>query len=318
MNNTFGTFKDQWLIPTVEPVNNIVWRLSEDAQARIRAADYNPQLLLIKQRQAIIAMESEMGENPFVALSGGIDSQAMCLLLQQCGVKFTAAIMEFNDNLNEHDVSSAVNFCREYGIQYVTIKFDVLMFLTRMLSSYVDKYDCPSPQLLAHCRFYEIIIEQYNPTSILSGGNPPCIREGQWEFISSRSHSVWMTFAKNNKYPLIGNFLGYSLDIALPFMVLQPDMSTDLAQRYRAKVAGMHRSYLQVLPQKQKYTGFELVKKYFADLTGDGWTFEKSFRLPHHRKCPEYDSLFEIDDDLAEFLSEKHRALNKSETMEKE
>jgi hypothetical protein len=315
---TLGTFKDQWLVPTVEPVNKVVWRLSEDAQARIQAATYTPALLLAKQRMAVLAMRKEMGDTPFVALSGGIDSQATCLLLMKSSIPFTAAIMEFQDNLNEHDVSSALAFCNMYGVPYVIVKFDILGFLARSLFSYVEKYDCPSPQLLAHCKFFEMLIEQHNPSCIISGGNPPCIRDGKWEFISNRSHNVWMTFAKLNKYPLIGNFLGYSLDIALPFMLLQPDMSSDLEQRYGAKVAGMHRAGLTVRPQRQKFTGFELVKEHFAKLTGDGWTFEKSFRLPHHRKRPEYDSIFEIPDDVAQFLSDRHREHNKSETTENE
>lgn len=313
-----GTFKDQWLTSTVEPVNKIVWRLSEDAQARILNANYTPSMLIAKQRLAVLAMRREMGDNPFVALSGGIDSQAACLLLKKSSVPFTAAIMEFNDNLNEHDVSNALDFCGAHNIPHVIIKFDILGFLARSLNAYVEKYDCPSPQLLTHCRLFEILIEEHNPSSIICGGNPPSIREGEWEFISNRSHSVWMTFAKLNKYPLIGNFLGYSLDIALPFMMLQPDMPSDLSQRYAAKVAGLQRGGLQIMPQKQKFTGFEKVKQHFASVTGDGWTFEKSFRLPHHRKRPEYDSLFEIPDDLAQFLSDKHRELNKPETTEKE
>ena len=37
------------------------------------------------------------------------------------------------------------------------------------------------------------------------------------------------------------------------------------------------------MPQPQKYTGFELVKDYFEEQTGDGWAFEKQFRRPLSR-----------------------------------
>lgn len=309
--HTHGKFKDDWLYPSMEQLNTITWRLSEDAQAHILASDYAMSELMTKQRQAVSGMTAELGDSPIVALSGGIDSQATCILLKQCGVKFKAAIMVFDGDLNKHDVDSAIAFCSAFAIPYVTINFDILAFLSRTLPSYVVKYDCPSPQLLTHCRLYEMLIEQYNPSSIISGGNPPCIRDGQWEFISSRSHSVWITFAKLNKYPLIGNFLGYSLDIALPFMVMQPDMPMDPEKRYKAKVSGMRRCGLPVMSQKQKFTGFELVKKHFADMTGDGWSFEKLFRLPHHAKRPEYDSVLEIPDNIHEFLSEKHSEMNK-------
>lgn len=305
-----GTFDKQWLSPTVEPINRLVWRISVASQIQLLTT--NPTLDVMKTRQlaSIQRLCASLGDSIVVALSGGIDSQATCWLLRQANVEFKAMIMKFHDELNAHDVNSAINFCDTHGIQYQIVDFDIMSFLTRDLPEYVAKYDCPSPQLSAHCRFYEILINQYSSSAIICGGNPPSLREGKWEFISNRSHSVWMTFAKINKYPLIGNFLGYSLDIALPFMMMQPDMSADLQQRYEAKVTGMHRLDIPVIPQKQKYTGFELVKEHFGKMTGDGWAFEKFFRLPHHVKWPEYDSQLVIPDALTELLVKRHSSFN--------
>lgn len=306
----FGTFDRNWLSPTLEPINNLVWRFSTNAQLQLFTVNESLTELKSRQLASIQRLSASLGDNIVVALSGGIDSQATCLLLQRAEVKFMAVIMCFPDDLNSHDVSSAVKFCETHGITYQLIDFDILTFLTRELREYVEKYDCPSPQLSAHCRFYEQLIADLTPSAIICGGNPPSLRDGKWEFVSNRSHSVWMAFARINKYPLIGNFLGYSLDIALPFMMVQPDMSSDLQQRYEAKVTGMHRLGLEVIPQKQKYTGFELVKEHFANMTGDGWAFEKFFRLPHHGKWPEYDSLLVLPDTLTELLTKRHQAFS--------
>jgi hypothetical protein len=305
-----GSFLDDWIYPTFEQLNKIEWKLSANAQLEILGADYSLDTLHMYQILGTQRIASRLGNNPFVALSGGVDSQAACLLLKESGVKFTAAIMEFRDGLNDQDVSSALNFCEVHSIPFVVVSFDILRFLTRDLQKYVKKYQCPSPQLSAHCAFYELLIEKYSPSTIICGGNPPCIRDGKWEFISNRSHSVWMTFAKQNSYPLIGNFLGYSLDIALPFMCVQPDMSMNLAQRYEAKVNGMHRLGLDVIPQKQKYTGFERVKKHFEEMTNDGWFFEKAFRLPNHNAIPEFASLFVVPAEVELCLSSAHTRLN--------
>jgi hypothetical protein len=35
-----------------------------------------------------------------------------------------------------------------------------------------------------------------------------------------------------------------------------------------------------VIPQEQKYNGFETIKKYYEEMTGDGWAFEYQFRKP--------------------------------------
>jgi hypothetical protein len=51
-------------------------------------------------------------------------------------------------------------------------------------------------------------------------------------------------------------------------------------ERYFQKVRSYQRAGFNIIPQETKYTGFELVKKYFENLTGDGWTFERKFRHP--------------------------------------
>ena len=52
------------------------------------------------------------------------------------------------------------------------------------------------------------------------------------------------------------------------------------AEKYAAKLIGYRRVGFDLVPQPQKYTGFELVKDYFEEQTGDGWAFEKQFRNP--------------------------------------
>ena len=55
------------------------------------------------------------------------------------------------------------------------------------------------------------------------------------------------------------------------------------AEKYAVKVAGYRKMGIDIMPQDTKYTGFELVKDYFEEQTGDGWTFEKRFRYPLSR-----------------------------------
>jgi hypothetical protein len=50
--------------------------------------------------------------------------------------------------------------------------------------------------------------------------------------------------------------------------------------RYQQKIDSFIKIGLNIIPQEAKYTGFELVKDYYAEKSGDGWTFERRFRHP--------------------------------------
>ena len=58
----------------------------------------------------------------------------------------------------------------------------------------------------------------------------------------------------------------------------------DNEARYQAKVLGYQKHGFDIIPQDQKYTGFELVKDYFAEKYNDGWAFEKKFRMPLEKR----------------------------------
>ena len=59
-----------------------------------------------------------------------------------------------------------------------------------------------------------------------------------------------------------------------------------IKERYPEKLEAYHRFGFNVEPQANKFTGFEKVKDYFTNATGDPWSFEKRFRwsLEHRWK----------------------------------
>jgi hypothetical protein len=62
--------------------------------------------------------------------------------------------------------------------------------------------------------------------------------------------------------------------------IYMPYVSNDAASNYQAKIQGYNTMGYNVIPQEQKYNGFETVKKYYEHMTGDGWAFENQFREP--------------------------------------
>lgn len=305
-------FDDDWLSPLVEnqKLRKYVWRLSKRAQRRMREikADH----LQTCDRNAAIA-RMNLGSNPYVALSGGVDSQSACLMLQQANVDFTCAILVFENQFNSMDVDSALAFCEKHDFKYITINLEVLPFLARKMKDYVTKYECPSPQISTHLWLYEQLKDVYQATSIIAGGNAPFRQAGEWQFGSSRSQSAWMKFKEIHDFNIIGNFIGHNLEIALMFMLATPEApASDTVEesRYESKLEGMYKLGLNVTPQDQKFTGFEKIKAHLQEMTGDGWMFEKSFRYPYQKIMEEYGSIIRMPEDISNKLLALNSELN--------
>jgi hypothetical protein len=113
----------------------------------------------------------------------------------------------------------------------------------------------------------------------------------------------FIEYSRVNEFPAMGNFLGYSPELAwtlgmLTFPVTSAEgrnknyynlqeLNQLTDERYHLKIAAMNQHGLRVIPQSQKFTGFELVKDYFAEKAGgDGWAFERNFRHPLEKLFP--------------------------------
>lgn len=302
--------ENEWLYPTLE-YRTLVWRLSSESENRIRQEhnSWTDELLRSNLLESTFRLGKTLGDNVFVALSGGIDSQVACLSLQQAGVNFTAVILVFDSNFNKPDVSSAMNFCNVNNIKYVTIDIDIMKFLTKELSTYVYKYQCPSPQISAHMWFYEQVIKTYNPSTIVCGGNVPYLHNGDWSFWSSRAQSAWMTFKDVNNFNIIGNFKGYSFDIAIAFMLACKNTDSEVKDEnnrypllYTSKTQSMHNLGFNVIPQASKLTGFEDLKVMLKDTVKENFVFDKWFRYPYTKKLPDYHSELRLNTDINRIL----------------
>ena len=306
---------DGWLQSTILPGDQLVWQFSPSAGDRIRneCMMWGDTALILSNRVAAVrALGKTCGNNIYVGVSGGVDSQAACLLLMKAEIPFTAAIMVFNDGLNDNDVSTALNFCKVYNINYITIDLNILEFLKTDLPKFVEKYECPSPQLTAHLWLCDELRLKFNASTVIFGGNTPRLTSNLiWEFNSTRSQSAWRTYCQINNFNLIGNFLSYSLDIALPLMLFTQRhgaISNGDDEYYDSKVRGMVTTGLEIIPQPCKQTGFESVKAYFQNINGDHLMFEKAFRYRYTMTMPEYMSVFHI---TAEFHNILINALHK-------
>ena len=238
-----------------------------------------------------------LGQFPALCFSGGVDSQAMLQCWSEADLEAHVIIFKFNDGLNKQDCEHAKQYCHTWGIPYREIEFNIIQFLTRDNADMTVKYGNISPHFNTHYRFVEILTHM-GYTGVCFGGVPLDRNNGVYGVNMNKPVWYWSTIM--DKFDIVhqGSFLSFSPELSWSLTLSTPDVknldhennNTALreyatlkaveAERYEAKLIGYKRMGFDLMPQPQKYTGFELVKDYFEEQTGDGWTFEKRFRHP--------------------------------------
>ena len=264
------------------------------------------------------AAAKSLGDNPVLCLSGGIDSQAMIQCWQEAEIKFDTAILIFNDDLNSHDVSHARMFCQKNNITPIEININIIQYLTRESFAQAEKYQCSSPHFSTHYKMFDILRDM-GYTGICCGGQAFAKDRTVWGPCLSAAQMNYVEYMRLNQYPVMGNFLGFDPKLCWSIAILTPkndfewnssitnSLETAIQQRYSSKVAGYINHGFDILPQSSKFTGFEKVKTYFSNQTGEGWTFEKRFRYPLEQKfCSAFGRTLHIPETQLEILSRLH------------
>ena len=127
MSFQFEPFKDQWLTftdildPFAECITYSV-NLGVDFFTSLKLDSDNTLQYRINAAKASAA---QLGTNPVLCLSGGVDSQAMIQCWQEAGLKFDVAIMEFENNLNP----TIPNCVRSGWVWFGFARFGVVNFI---------------------------------------------------------------------------------------------------------------------------------------------------------------------------------------------
>lgn len=237
-----------------------------------------------------------LGSKPALCFSGGADSQAMVQSWHEANLDFDTIIVTFNDGLNRHDSDHAKMYCERNGYEYKELHFNVIQFLNRDNHDYGIKYNSCSPHFNVHYKIVELLADM-GYTGVCNGGDAPYNHNGSWGENFTKRPFHFLKIQDKFNIPFNGSFLSFYPNLAWSIALLtevMPDKFTELhvifsdwekqqqlkKQRYIRKVNAYQLAGFNVIPQETKFTGFELVKKYYEQITGDGWTFERRFRHP--------------------------------------
>jgi hypothetical protein len=225
-------------------------------------------------------LPSSIGSRPAVCLSGGVDSQTVVDTFLYAGVTPEVVIFNFLDDHNIHDVSHALKFCESRNITPRLIDFDVIRFLNNKSYDFATKYKISSPQFAVHLYLAGKLKDLGYTSAIFGGNNLTQYTDKTW-YTPTKEETDWCKYSHAINFPIIGSFWLQDWRLSLMATIFTPYVNvTDAMHRYESKILSYKTMGYDVIPQEQKYNGFETIKKYYEEMTGDGWTFEHQFRKP--------------------------------------
>jgi hypothetical protein len=199
--------------------------------------------------------------------------------------------------LNAYDVMTATAFCDKWGIQQEIHDIDYKGFLDREEHfEYAEKYRTTSPQIACHLFFLD---QLKHKGTIHMGGDLPLMyinnnNEAKMKANSSLLLNVSMIYNRYATYT--GTALVKDVLMSTPeIMYLAYQNNTETVKRFKiaCHLADVYRQGMQrykeayyqplgldVSAPLVKYTGFEILKKHLASITGDYDEYDKRYRHP--------------------------------------
>jgi hypothetical protein len=185
-------------------------------------------------------------------VSGGVDSQAMLYLWHLYGKNFVPVTVSYNNGLNDHDIDYIRQFTHLHGIGLTVKQFDLLNFYDNEYPDVCEKYKCISPHFGAHYG----MSRDLPGTVILSGDT-----FFDWGIIPIKSNNIWLLDVKRER-SIIPFFFSETAELAYSIMYDAANHKIRSDHEY-PKVNYYRSAGIPVIPQTQKYTGFEQVKDYY-------------------------------------------------------
>ena len=314
---------DNWCTATERiELNGLEWRPDYN-QIDLNGLELSTEAFKKYRVNAAERVGKHLGNRPVLAISGGVDSQAMLQSFVEAGIDVAVSTLVFDRDFNGHDVEFALRAADKFNLKLNIVELPVLKFLQHQLPAYAEKYQCSSPQFACHHWFYEQLISQ-GYTGIAAGGAPWTPAGNRWWWANTSARHSWLTFSRVNQLPMQGNFLASTWQMALALgccydnpgdqqtLFTGPDSFGEysrikIEERYVDKLAAFKRFGFDVEPQANKFTGFERIKEYFIRTSGDHWIFEKRFRHPYEKQWPNRDGLVVLEAEFNQQLNELNR-----------
>ncbi len=225
---------------------------------------------------SIIAVENIVKNYPgpyTLFASGGVDSQAMIWAWLKSGYKFNVVSFEYEDNFNQHDVSTLKQWADINKVEVEFRPFQVMNFLSNM-EKYVLEYECTSPHICTHMAFSETVPEG----TVVYSGEP--IKIKYRSCVLNYTILGLYRYMKKKRKNMIPFFFIQDPVQCYGFSNTIPENNPD---SYMSKCEFYKANGFPVIPQLTKLSGFEIIKDFCDEHYSHLITKEIKFR---HRNQP--------------------------------
>lgn len=241
------------------------------------------------------SLGSDDKKNITLCLSGGIDSQCMAIAFSIAKIPFRAVFLRFKNELNAFDIKTNVDWCQQNQIIYDFIDLDIIDFFeTGKYYDVAKRYFCQSPQIAAHLW----MLDNIDGVPCLAG-NPiaPIWRNNGWFFVGlpGELHSTYFKYFSICERPGLPWFFLYSPELIASFLkpqcmqvFVEKKVNNTSDYTYLVKCNQYASSDFLVYPRESKFTGFELVRKYYDEKYNNshGQQFDLMYRKPLQELFP--------------------------------
>ena len=199
-------------------------------------------------------------------VSGGIDSQAMLYAWKISKHTFNAYTFRYNETYNIHDIQTVPLFCEQERIPFTVIDFDYFDFLEKEYDSIAKKYQCSSPQIAMHIKMASMFFGTcvFSGNFLLSGA----------AVLSHAILGIYRYSRTSEGKNTIPYFFLHTPELAYGMHGFKQDNQANFNEINELEEPGYQRKALiynlagfPVIPQEQKFTGFEKFKEHYDSHT---------------------------------------------------
>ena len=196
-------------------------------------------------------------------VSGGIDSQAMLYAWKTSNHPFNVYTFRYNQTYNIHDIKTLFLFCERESIPYTIVDFDYFKFLEEEYDGIAKKYKCSSPQISMHIK----MANMFTGTNVFSGNF--LLQESA--VLTHAILGIYRYSRTSEGKNTIPYFFLHTPELAYSMHGFKQDNFDKINELeklgYRRKARVYNLVGFPVMPQEQKFTGFEKFKEHYDSHT---------------------------------------------------
>jgi hypothetical protein len=220
-----------------------------------------------------------------VLFSGGVDSEVVIRAFHAQKIPIRVAILQFDDNLNIHDVSFAVVCCEQLGLPYKLIPLDIKKFLDDEVYNYAAPTNTRSPELCSTMW----LADQVDGVPVIGSGECFLVKRVEPSYVdgvSSYLRTPWDMYEREliaawyrhfmipgKERMAVPGFFQYTPEIMLSFLKDECviDLVNDRMIGKRSTMTSKFGIYQKYFPlaERKKYSGFEKIYSRVSDLRVD-------------------------------------------------